>query len=121
FQLCLGIPWGAEADTETMVYMKNRLPQNAHWSAFGIGRMQMPMAAQAVLLGGHDRVGLEDNLYLKKGVLASNEQLVDKAVSIIQELGSEPMTPEETREHLGLPTFYQKALPYSFIDMRYAN
>jgi len=106
FQLCLGIPWGAEADTETMVYMKNRLPQNAHWSAFGIGRMQMPMAAQAVLLGGHVRVGLEDNLYLKKGVLASNEQLVDKAVSIIQELGSEPMTPEETREHLGLTKFY---------------
>lgn len=105
FQLCLGIPWGAEADTETMLYMRDRLPENAHWSGFGIGRMQMPMAAQSVLLGGHVRVGLEDNLYLKKGVLASNAQLVDKAVSMIRELGTEPMTPEEAREHLGLKKF----------------
>lgn len=105
FQLCLGIPWGAEADTETMLYMRDRLPENAHWSAFGIGRMQMPMAAQSVLLGGHVRVGLEDNLYLKKGVLASNAQLVDKAVSMIRELGTEPMTPEEARQHLGLKKF----------------
>lgn len=105
FQLCLGIPWGAEADTETMLYMRDRLPENAHWSAFGIGRMQMPMAAQSVLLGGHVRVGLEDNLYLKKGVLASNAQLVDKTVSMIRELGTEPMTPEEARQHLGLKKF----------------
>lgn len=105
FQLCLGIPWGAEADTETMLYMRDRLPENAHWSGFGIGRMQMPMAAQSVLLGGHVRVGLEDNLYLKKGVLASNAQLVDKAVSMIRELGTEPMTPEEARKHLGLKKF----------------
>lgn len=105
FQLCLGIPWGAEADTETMLYMRDRLPKDAHWSAFGIGRMQMPMAAQSVLLGGHVRVGLEDNLYLKKGVLASNAQLVDKAVSMMHELGTEPMTPEEAREHLGLKKF----------------
>lgn len=62
----------------------------------------MPMAAQSLLLGGHVRVGLEDNLYLKKGVLASNEQLVEKAVSIIEHLGSEPMTPQEARVQLGL-------------------
>lgn len=105
FQLCLGIPWGAEADTETMLYMKNKLPENAHWSAFGIGRMQMQMAAQSILLGGHVRVGLEDNLYLKRGVLASNAQLVDKAVSLVHELDIEPMTPQEAREHLGLKKF----------------
>jgi len=105
FQLCLGIPWGADADAETMIYMRDRLPEKSNWSAFGIGRMQFPMAAQSVLLGGHVRVGLEDNLYLKKGVLASNEQLVDKAVSLVQELGPEPATPEEARQLLGLKTF----------------
>lgn len=105
YQLCLGIPWGAEADTETIIYMRDRLPKNANWSAFGIGRMQLPIAAQSVLLGGHVRVGLEDNLYLERGVYGTNAQLVEKAVSIIQAHGKEPMTPEETREHLGLKTF----------------
>ncbi|XKH59098.1 3-keto-5-aminohexanoate cleavage protein [Halomonas sediminis] len=102
YQLCLGIPWGAEADTETMLVMRNKLPANAQWGAFGIGRHQMPMVAQAVLLGGHARVGLEDNLYLKKGVLASNGQLVEKAATLIENLGTRVMTPAETREHLGL-------------------
>ncbi|CAM4107610.1 3-keto-5-aminohexanoate cleavage protein [Vreelandella rituensis] len=102
YQLCLGIPWGAEADPETMLVMRNKLPANAHWGAFGIGRHQMPMVAQAVLLGGHARVGLEDNLYLKKGVLATNAQLVEKAASLIDNLGSRVMTPAETRAHLGL-------------------
>ncbi|MBD3897963.1 3-keto-5-aminohexanoate cleavage protein [Halomonas sp. ML-15] len=102
YQLCLGIPWGAEADTETMLTMRNKLPHNAHWAAFGIGRQQMPMVAQAVLLGGHARVGLEDNLYLKKGVLASNGQLVEKAASLIDNLGARVMTPAETRTHLKL-------------------
>lgn len=102
FQFCLGIPWGAEADAETMLYMKNRLPQNAHWSAFGIGRMQMPMAAQSALLGGNVRVGLEDNIYLSKGVPATNEQLVDKAVTMLSGHGLEPMTPQEAREYLQL-------------------
>ena len=105
YQLCLGIPWGAAADTETMMYMRDRLPENAHWSAFGIGRMQMPIVAQAAMLGGNVRVGLEDNLYLKKGVLATNAQLVDKAVSTIQELQIEPMTPAEAREKMGLTKF----------------
>ncbi|HET7580902.1 MAG TPA: 3-keto-5-aminohexanoate cleavage protein [Bacillales bacterium] len=102
FQLCLGIPWGAEADSETMLAMRNKLPENAHWAAFGIGRFQMPMAAQSVLLGGHVRVGLEDNLYLKKGVLANNGQLVEKAIDLIQNLGAEPMTPRDARQHLQL-------------------
>jgi uncharacterized protein (DUF849 family) len=102
YQLCLGIPWGAEADTETMLAMRNKLPDNANWAAFGIGRQQMPMAAQAVLLGGHARVGLEDNLYLEKGVLASNGQLVEKAAGIIENLGARVMTPAETRAHLAL-------------------
>ncbi|MCP4390707.1 MAG: 3-keto-5-aminohexanoate cleavage protein, partial [Gammaproteobacteria bacterium] len=72
FQLCLGIPWGAGADTETMTAMKQALPPGALWAGFGISRMQMPMVAQAVLLGGNVRVGLEDNIFLDKGVLASN-------------------------------------------------
>lgn len=102
YQLCLGLPWGAEADTETMLTMRNKLPENANWAAFGIGRQQMPMVAQAVLLGGHARVGLEDNLYLEKGVLASNGQLVEKAGTIIENLGARVMTPAETRAHLQL-------------------
>ncbi|MBB5172332.1 3-keto-5-aminohexanoate cleavage protein [Texcoconibacillus texcoconensis] len=102
FQFCLGIPWGAEADAETMVYMQNRLPENAHWSAFGIGRQQLPIAAQSALMGGNVRVGLEDNIYLKKGVPATNEQLVDKMVGILAIQGQEPMTPQETRNYLGL-------------------
>lgn len=102
YQLCLGIPWGAEADTETMLAMRNKLPTNANWAAFGIGRHQMPMVAQAVLLGGHARVGLEDNLFLEKGVLANNGQLVEKASTIIENLGARVMTPAETRAHLNL-------------------
>ena len=102
YQLCLGIPWGAEADPETMLAMRNKLPENAHWAAFGIGRQQMPMVAQAMLLGGHVRVGLEDNLYLKKGVLATNGGLVEKAGGIIESLGGRVMTPAETRTHLKL-------------------
>ncbi|WP_249870452.1 3-keto-5-aminohexanoate cleavage protein [Oceanobacillus saliphilus] len=102
FQFCLGIPWGAEADIETMLYMKNRLPENATWSAFGIGRMQLPIALQTALLGGNVRVGLEDNLYLEKGVLASNEALVDKTVNMLGQNGIDIMTPEEAREQYGL-------------------
>ena len=102
FQLCLGIPWGAEATTETMLTMRHMLPANAGFAAFGIGRMQMPMAAQSVLLGGHVRVGLEDNLYLDRGVYASNGQLVERAVRIVQSLGARVLTPAEARSTLGL-------------------
>lgn len=102
YQFCLGIPWGAEADAETMLHMRHHLPEGANWSAFGIGRMQIPMVAQAALLGGNVRVGLEDNLYLEKGVLGTNAQLVDKAVQLLQTLNVEPMTPQEARDTLGL-------------------
>ena len=102
FQLCLGIPWGAPADTTTMKAMVDNLPANAVWAGFGIGRMQMPMAAQAVLLGGNVRVGLEDNLYLGKGQLANNGQLVERAVRILDSIGCAVMTPAEARERLGL-------------------
>lgn len=104
FQFCLGIPWGMDADAETLLYVRDKLPTNAHWAAFGIGRQQIPMAIQSLLLGGHIRVGLEDNLYLEKGVLGTNAQLVDKIVSTMQPLGAEPMSPKEARQHLGLNT-----------------
>jgi len=102
FQFCLGIPWGAAADTETLLYLRSRLPENATWSAFGIGAMQMKILAQTALLGGHVRVGLEDNLYLSKGVIARNDQLVEKGIGILGKLGKEPMTPQEARETLHL-------------------
>ncbi|MFZ4452789.1 3-keto-5-aminohexanoate cleavage protein [Salibacterium aidingense] len=102
FQFCLGIPWGAAADAETIAYMKSRIPDNSSWAAFGIGAQQMPIVAESVLQGGNARVGLEDNLYLKKGVLATNEQLTDKAVDIIQSLGGEVMSPQAAREKLQL-------------------
>ncbi len=102
FQFCLGIPWGAPADTVSMKAMKDNLPEGAVWAGFGIGRMQMPMVAQAMLLGGNVRVGLEDNLWLEKGVYASNATLVDRAIDIIQKLGGRPLTPAEGRKKLGL-------------------
>ena len=102
FQLCLGIAWGAPADTESMLALRNALPAGANWASFGISRMEMPMVAQAVLLGGNVRVGLEDNLYLSKGVLASNAQLVAHAKTIIESLGARVVGPDEAREQLGL-------------------
>jgi uncharacterized protein (DUF849 family) len=104
FQVCLGIPWGASAETESMMAMRNALPPGANWAGFGISRMEMPMVAQAVLLGGNVRVGLEDNLYLDRGVLASNAQLVERAVEIVERLGARVVGPEEAREQLGLRT-----------------
>jgi uncharacterized protein (DUF849 family) len=102
FQLCLGIRFGAPATPEAMIAMRNALPADAHWAAFGLGPRQMPMVAQAVLLGGHVRVGLEDNLYLERGVLATNEQLVAKARALIEGLGARVASPERAREILGL-------------------
>ena len=102
FQLCLGIPWGAGADTETMTAMKQALPPGALWAGFGISRMQMPMVAQAVLLGGNVRVGLEDNIYLDKGVLASNGMLVERAVEIIERMGARVLGSDEARAKIGL-------------------
>ena len=102
FQLCLGIPWGAPADTTTMKAMVDNLPSGATWAGFGIGRMQMPMAAQAVLLGGHVRVGLEDNLWLDKGVPASNGSLVERVIKLIECMGAQPMSPAAGRIKMGL-------------------
>ena len=102
FQLCLGIPWGAPADTSSMKAMVDNLPPDAVWAGFGIGRMQMPMAAQAVLLGGNVRVGLEDNLWLDRGVLATNGQLVERATEILSRLGARVLSPAEGRVKMGL-------------------
>jgi uncharacterized protein (DUF849 family) len=103
FQICLGIAWGQPATPEAMSYMRNLLPAGSPWFAFGISLHQFPMVAQAVLLGGHVRVGLEDNLYLERGRLApSNAALVAKAVKIIELLGPNIATPAEAREMLGL-------------------
>jgi len=103
FQICLGIAWGQPATPEAMSYMRNLLPAGSPWFAFGISLHQFPMAAQAVLLGGHVRVGLEDNLYLERGKLApSNAALVEKAARIITLLGSSVATAAEAREALGL-------------------
>ena len=82
--------------------MKSQLPEGASWASFGIGRGQMPMMAAAVALGGNVRVGLEDNIYLERGVLATNAQLVEKALRIVEDLGATTMTPAETREKLKL-------------------
>ena len=101
-QVCLGVPWGAPADTLSMLAMVQALPPSAVWSGFGVGRFQFPMVAQAYLLGGHVRVGLEDNLYLSRGRLASNGELVERAVLIVQSLGGEIATPTEARQLFGL-------------------
>ena len=102
YQICLGIKWGAPADTASMKTMVDRLPDNAVWSGFGIGAMQMPMVAQAALLGGNVRVGLEDNLYLARGKLATNAQLVERAHSLLELMGATVRSPQSTRDYLGL-------------------
>lgn len=102
YQFVLGVLWGAPATPEAMIYLRSLLPENVQWAALGLGRMQFPIAAQSVLLGGNVRVGLEDNLYLDKGVFASNGQLVERARSIIENVGEAVATPAETREMLSL-------------------
>jgi uncharacterized protein (DUF849 family) len=101
-QVCLGIPYGAPATTQAMHAMVAALPPDAVWSGFGIGRMEMPMVAQAVLLGGNIRVGLEDNLYLGRGVLASNAELVTRARMVVESLGGRLAGPDQARQRLGL-------------------
>lgn len=102
FQICLGIPWGADQSVDTMKAMKDALPPGAVWAGFGISRMQMPMAAAAVAMGGNVRVGLEDNLYLGRGVLATNAELVERVVGIVERMGARVVGPAEAREKLGL-------------------
>jgi uncharacterized protein (DUF849 family) len=102
FQLCYGIPWGAPADVGVFKGCVDMLPPGSNWTAFAISRNQMAFAAQAVLLGGHVRVGLEDNLYLSRGVFASNAQLVERARNIVESLGARVLSPDETRDKFGL-------------------
>ena len=102
YQICLGIPWGAPANTSSMKVMAEMIPEEGIWAGFGIGKNQMTMAAQSVILGGNVRVGLEDNLYLKKGEFASNPKLVEKAARIITDLGANILNPKEVREKLKL-------------------
>ena len=101
-QLCMGIPWGAPNDLNTFMAMVNNVPADWNWSAFSIGRDEMPYVAASVLAGGNVRVGLEDNLWLSKGELATNEALVSRAVSIIENMGAPIMGPDAVRQKLGL-------------------
>ena len=101
-QLCMGIPWGAPDDMNTFMSMVNNIPRDWHFSAFSVGRNEMPYVAAAVLAGGNVRVGLEDNLYLEKGVLATNPQLVERAVQIVTNMGVSVMGPAAVREKLQL-------------------
>ena len=96
------IRWAAEASTASFKTMVDALPEDCNWAGFGTSAMEMPMVAQAVLLGGNIRVGLEDNLYLEKGVFASNGQLVERACDIVELMGCSIQTPSEARETLGL-------------------
>ncbi|MEM0978385.1 MAG: 3-keto-5-aminohexanoate cleavage protein [Pseudomonadota bacterium] len=101
-QLCMGVPWGAPDDLNTFMAMVNNVPKDWNFSAFALGRNQMAFVAAAVIAGGNVRVGLEDNLWLGKGQLATNEQLVDRAVTIVENLGASVMGPDAVREKLGL-------------------
>lgn len=101
-QLCMGIPWGAPDDMNTFMAMVNAMPEDWTFSAFSIGRNEMPFVAAAVLAGGNVRVGLEDNLYLDKGVLATNAQLVERAATIVTNMGATVIGPEAVRKKLSL-------------------
>ena len=103
FQMVMGIRYGFAGDMETLLYARNQLPPDAMWAAMGISRMSLPTVAMASILGGHVRVGLEDNLYIRKGEFAtSNAALVERAVQILDLVGASPATPAEAREMLGL-------------------
>lgn len=106
-QLCMGVPWGAPNDLNTFMAMVNNVPHDWHHSAFALGRDEMPYVAAAMLSGGNIRVGLEDNLWLEKGTLATNAQLVEKAATIVTNMGARILGPEEVRERLAL----QKRMP----------
>ena len=104
FQLCMGVQWGIAATPENLLFMRGKLPANAQWSVLGVGRGQLPMITLGLLLGGHIRVGFEDNLFLSKGVLAaSNAAFVEQAVNLAEHLQREIATPAEARRILHLP------------------
>jgi uncharacterized protein (DUF849 family) len=103
FQIVCGVKWGCDASVETLAYMKSLLPSNAIWSAFGISRMEFPILAASYLLGGQVRVGMEDNVYIRRGELVrDNAQLVEQAVKQLDIFGAEPATPAEARQMLAL-------------------
>ena len=102
YQFVLGVLGGMEATVENLLYLKNKLPENSTWSAFGIGKDHLKILYATLALGGHVRVGLEDNVYYSKGVPATNVQLVERAKRLIEEFGKEVATPREVREILGL-------------------
>jgi len=110
YQLCMGIPYGAPADPVLLATMVSQLPEGAVWASFALGSMQMPWVAQSVLLGGHVRVGLEDNLYLSRGVKATNAQLVERARTIVEAMGAAVATPDEARGILALKPALQPGL-----------
>jgi len=103
FQLCMGVKWGIEATVENLLFTKNILPPNALWSVLGVGKGQLPMITMAMISGGNVRVGFEDNIYLKRGVLASsNAQMVEMAVDLAERLERPVATPDEARSILGI-------------------
>lgn len=102
YQFCHNIPWGMPADVGILKSMVDQLPTNAFWTSFAISRLEMPWVAQSILLGGHARVGLEDNLYLDKGVFATNAQLVERARNILELMGANVAGPERARELLNI-------------------
>ena len=104
FQFCLGIAWGAPADLPTLLAFRERIPEGALWSVLGVGRAQLPITTHAMLLGGHVRVGFEDNIYLSKGVPAdSNARFVERTVELARILQREVATCDEARAMLGIP------------------
>jgi len=102
WQFCFGIPWGMPAEPSLLMSLVSMLPDDAVWTSFAISRNQMPWVAQSAILGGHVRVGLEDNLYLDKGVLATNAQLVERAAGILTAMGATVAGPARARELMGL-------------------
>ena len=102
-QMCMGAGWGIEATPENLMFMKSLLPPDIPWSVLGVGRMQLPMITMAFLMGGHMRVGFEDNIYLRRGVLLdSNAQMVDVAAKLVEQLQGEVAKPDDAREILGI-------------------
>lgn len=111
FQICLGVKWSAPADVKTLVYMRDLLPPNAVWGAFGVSRYQMEIVALSTVMGGHCRVGLEDNIYLERGVFATNAQLVERATRIINDLGCQVARPDEARDIFALSSLAAATMP----------
>ena len=104
FQFVLGTPWGAPATPESLLHLHQHIPQNSTWSVIGIGKGHLPMSMMALIMGGHIRVGMEDNIYYSRGVLAkTNAQFVERIVRIAGEYGREVATPDEARRILSLP------------------